>query len=612
MMPAAIGRSLARLVALAVICVISSSLHAKPFIDPGESAPQSDRPNIVLILADDLGFSDLASYGSEITTPTIDALAEEGVRFTNYHTAANCAPARAMLLTGVTSHRAGVANIPEMIPPEQRQAPAYQGELGDDVVTVATLLEESGYNTYLSGKWHLGQTKDKLPSRRGFQRTVVMADSGADNWEQKPYIPIYDKANWYSNGERIELPENFYSSEYLVDRMIEFIQADAPTGDTARKPFFAYLPFQAVHIPVQAPQEFIDRYEGRYLEGWKALRKSRHQRAIALGIVPPNVPLVDMHTTRGWDALSDDDKKFEAKRMAVYAAMVEAMDFHLGRLIEHLKRTGEFDNTIFIFTSDNGSEPSGPDVLNSVRARFQLARQDYTADYETLGLKGSFVNLGPSFASVSASPLAYYKFYVGEGGLRVPLIIAGKPLALTADISNAFTYVKDITPTILAMAGVPQPAARFAGKPVEPVTGKNLLPLLTGDVSRVYGEDETVGYELAGQGVLFQGDFKLRKIRGPVGDDSWHLYNIVSDPGETKDLKSIYPARFQSMLNHYQQFERDNGVLQPPQGYDHIRQVALNTIHDRFRGEVLVLISLIVMAVLFVLLSRQIRRGRTS
>ena len=250
--------------------------------------------------------------------------------------------------------------------------------------------------------------------------------------------------------------------------------------------------------------------------------------------------------------------------------------------------------------------------MNSARARFQLARQDYTADYETLGLKGSFVNLGPSFASASASPLAYYKFYVGEGGLRVPLIIAGKPLALTADISNAFAYVKDITPTILAMAGVELPGDRFAGKPVEPVTGKNLLPLLTGDVSRVYGEDETVGYELAGQGVLFQGDFKLRKIRGPVGDDSWHLYNVVSDPGETKDLKSIYPARFQSMLNHYQQFERDNGVLQPPQGYDHIRQVALNTIHDRFRGEVLVLISLIVMAVIFVLLSRQIRRGRTS
>ncbi len=573
---------------------------------------ENARPNIVLILADDLGYTDLGSYGGEIATPTIDGIAANGIRFTNYHTAANCAPARAMLLTGVNSHRAGVANIPEMVPPEQRDAPAYQGVLGDSVVTVATLLEQAGYNTYMSGKWHLGQSQDKLPSRRGFQRTVVMADSGADNWEQKPYLPIYDKANWFSNGERIDLPEDFYSSEYLVDRLIEFIDADRPMNGRRAQPFFAYLPFQAVHIPVQAPQAFIDRYEGRYLEGWQVLREQRRQRAVELGIVPPDVPLVDMHTTRDWDALSDEDKAFEAKRMAVYAAMVEAMDHHLGRLIAHLKAIDEFDNTIFIFTSDNGSEPSGPDVLNSARARFQIGRQGYTADYETLGLKGSFVNLGPSFASASASPLAYYKFYVGEGGLRVPLIIAGKPLAIDSELSNAFAYVKDITPTILAMAGVEPAGDRFAGRPVEPITGKNLLPVITGQADRIYQDSDAVGYELAGQGVLFQGDYKLMKTRGPVGDDRWHLYNIVLDPGETQDLKSLYPARFQSMLNLYQAFERDNGVLQPPEGYDHIRQVGLNTLHDRFRGEVTAVLALLIILLMFVLLARQLRQGERS
>ena len=600
---------LGRLATGILIFLLGSLVRAESEANSNNLTPSSKKPNIVLILADDLGFSDLGNYGSEITTPTIDALADEGIRFTNYHTAANCAPARAMLLTGVSSHRAGVANIPEMIPSEQRHAPAYQGVLGDNVVTIATLLEDAGYNTYLSGKWHLGQTEDKLPSRRGFQRTVVMADSGADNWEQKPYIPIYEIANWYSNGERIELPKNFYSSEFLVDRMIEFIQADAPQGNVPRQPFFAYLPFQAVHIPVQAPQEFIDRYEGRYLEGWKTLREERRQRAIELGIVRPDVPMVDMHTTRNWDALSDEDKKFEAKRMAVYAAMVEAMDYHLGRLIEHLKRTGEFDNTIFIFTSDNGSEPSGPDVLNSARARFQLGRQGYTADYDTLGLKGSFVNLGPSFASASASPLAYYKFYVGEGGLRVPLIISGKPLSVSPEITEAFAYVKDIAPTILAMAGVAQPSARYAGKPVEPITGQSLMPLITGQANEVHAEDDAIGYELAGQGVLFQGDYKLLKIRGPVGDDTWHLYDIVRDPGETRDLKSEEPARFQAMLSLYERFEQENGVLQPPEGYNHIRQVALNTLHDRFRGELLVAIVLAIVLLLFVLFSRHNRNG---
>lgn len=594
-----------RLALLGAVSGLTFSTFA--YSDTGVDPTGNDRrPNIVLILADDLGYTDLGSFGGEIATPTIDSLASEGIRFTNYHTAANCAPARAMLLTGVSNHRAGVANIIEMIPPEQRDHPAYQGELGDNVVTVATLLETAGYNTYMAGKWHLGHTKDKLPSRRGFQRTVALADSGADNWEQKPYLPIYETANWYADGERITLPDDFYSSRFLVDKMIEFIQSDQPATGAREVPFFAYLPFQAVHIPVQAPQEFIDRYEGRYLEGWTRLREERRQRAIELGIVLPNVPAVTMHTTRNWDALSDEDKRFEAKRMAVYAAMVEAMDFHIARLVQYLRDSGQFDNTVFIVTSDNGSEPSGPDILNTALARFSLARQNYTADYDTLGLKGSFVNLGPSFASASASPLAYYKFYVGEGGLRVPLIMAGKPLAIQPRISRAFTHVKDITPTILALAGVEQPAARFAGKPVEPITGKDLRPLLSGSVDRVYGEEESVGYELAGQGVLFQGDYKLVMNREPVGDDTWRLFDITHDPGETRDLREDEPERFQNMLTLYEQYKRENGVLDLPKGYDHIRQIALNTVYDRFRGEAGVILCLIILLIGFRLYARKI------
>lgn len=379
------------------------------------------RPNIVFILADDLGFTDIAPYGSEVSTPTLSALAEQGVRFTNYHSAANCAPARAMLLTGVDSHAAGVSNIPEMLAPEQRTHPHYQGVLGDNVVTVATLLEDAGYHTYMAGKWHLGASPEKRPSRRGFERTVALMDSGADNWEQRPYMPLYDQANWFSDGERIALPEDFYSSRFLVDKTIEFIDSNLQDG----KPFFAYVPFQAVHIPVQAPQAYIDKYMGEYDAGWDSLRQQRRAGAVKLGIVPPGTAMVDMSTTDDWNALDEQRKRYEAKRMAVYAGMIEAMDFHIGRLVEYLKSQGQYGNTIFIFTSDNGSEASGPVDPMAFVQRIGPNRLGYDSDYDRLGLKGSFNTISPSFASASASPLSYYKFHTGEGGMRVPLIIAG-------------------------------------------------------------------------------------------------------------------------------------------------------------------------------------------
>ena len=251
------------------------------------------QPNIVFILADDLGYTDIAPYGSEVNTPTLSSLAEQGLRFTNYHTAANCAPARAMLLTGVDNHLAGVPNIPEMLAPEQRAQAHYQGVLGANVVTVATLLEDAGYHTYMAGKWHLGATPDKRPSRRGFERTVALMDSGADNWEQRPYLPIYDQANWFADGNRLTLPEDFYSSRFLIDKTIEFIDSNIQDGS----PFFAYVPFQAVHMPVQAPQEYIDKYMGVYDLGWGSLRTQRRQRAVELGIVASNTAMVDMSTT---------------------------------------------------------------------------------------------------------------------------------------------------------------------------------------------------------------------------------------------------------------------------------------------------------------------------
>ena len=568
----------------------------------------TERPNIVLILADDLGFTDVAPYGSEIATPTISALAGEGVRFTNYHTAASCAPSRAMLLTGVDSHRAGVPNIPEMLPPEHSQNTRDPGTLSRNVVTVATLLQDVGYHTYIAGKWHLGMVPDLLPNQRGFERTFILADSGADNWEQKPYLSIYDKANWFADGEETTLPEDFYSSRTLIDKTIEFIAGHEGDG----RPFFSYVPFQAVHIPVQAPQAFIDRYMGVYDEGWDRLRYERRRRAAALGIVPRDAGMVAMATTNDWFALSAERKRYDAKRMAVYAAMVEAMDFHMGRLVQYLREAGEYENTIFIFTSDNGSEASDPVDPQSRLARFVLGRQGYTTDYETLGLKRSFNTIGASFASASASPLAYYKFYLGEGGLRVPLIIAGAPLAnggRAGQIENAFTWVTDLAPTILELTGTAPPGERYGGRVVEPIIGRGLLPLIEGRANRVYDETDAVGTELGGHAAVFQGDYKIVRNRGPVGDGEWRLYDIVRDPGETSNLSALQPARLQRMLSRYYEYAERNGVLPVSPGYDAQRQIAINGLRSRARPGILVGILLVLTLIPFYLFGRKLAEG---
>jgi len=563
------------------------------------------RPNVVLILADDLGFSDIAPYGSEIHTPALSALAEQGVRFTNYHTAASCAPTRGMLLTGVDSHRNGVPNIPETIPPELSQYPNYRGTLGHNVVTVASLLQDSGYHTYMAGKWHLGKTPDLLPYRRGFERTVTMADTGADNWEQKPYIPIYKKANWFADGEEFTLPEDFYSSRFLVDKTIEFIDSNRGDG----QPFFAYLPFQAVHIPVQAPQAFTDKYMGVYEAGCDVLRNQRQARAKQLGIIPADSDMVRMSTTADWDSFSAEQQRYNAKRMAVYAGMVDAMDHHIGRLVDYLKRSGQYDNTVFIFTSDNGSEASGGDNPRSPLLRLSLAMQSYNNNYETLGLKGSFNFIGPSFASAAAGPLDFYKFYAGEGGMRVPLIFAGAALPAQPRLTNALAYVTDIAPTILQLAGVSSPSSRYGGRPVEQMVGRSLLPLLSGEVQRVYSESDTIGYELAGNAALFQGDYKIVRNRGPVGDGRWHLYNIVVDPGEANDLSESMPQRLQSMLAEYEAYASHNGVRALPDGYNEELQGVLNGVKDRFGPQLLLAVLTLLILIGFHIAYRSRRRS---
>lgn len=519
------------------------------------------QPNIVLIVIDDAGFTDLGAYGSEINTPNIDSLASAGVIFSNFHAGPTCAPSRAMLMTGVPSHRAGVATLDHLRPPEQEYHPAYQGEIASDVPTLAEHLASAGYANYITGKWHLGHSPESLPSARGFDRTFILDASGADNWSQRTYLPQYAQADWFADGQRGTLPDDFYSSEFLVDKMIEFIDQTEPG-----QPFFSYIGFQAIHIPVQAPREYIERYNGVYDAGWEVQRERRHAAAIARGLIPAQAELGPVpEVLREWDDLSSRERERSIRSMQINAGMLEAMDHHLGRLIDHLKETGAYDNSVFLVLSDNGPEHNNPTANAGFRLWLQL--EGYAQDIETLGERGSYAAIGPEWAIAAGAGGSLFKFHSSEGGTRVPLIMSG-PGIPKSGVLHPFSFITDLTPTILDLTGT---SALATGPHF---TGRSLIDVLQGRAQQVYGPDDPVSLEASGQSAVFKGDFKLMRNLDLYGDGVWRLHNIVLDPGETRDLTADQPAMVAGMLQDYEDFSAQYGVLPMPPGYSGEKQIA--------------------------------------
>lgn len=518
-------------------------------------ARAQDRPNILLILADDLGFSDLGAFGSEIATPNIDRLAREGARLTNFHATATCSPTRAMLLTGQDNHEVGYGNMLEIMADNQFGQPGYEGYLNDRAVSIATRLRQAGYDTVMAGKWHLGSRPQSQPLAHGFRRSAALMQSGADNFEAKPYLEQNPKAVWLEDGSALELPADFYSSDYYVERLTGFLK------ERPDRPFFAYLPFQAVHYPHQAPAELIEKYLPAYREGYEALRHARYERLVQLGLMPGGRAMFSAPVIPEWDSLPQDTKVRRVRQMAVYAAMLEAMDMAIGRLLASLEADGRLDNTLVIFLSDNGADAAELDVASP-----DYYRRNFDLSTEKLGLPGSFSGYGVGWAQASMTPLRAFKGSAYEGGMRVPLIARWPGRIPAGHASHAFGFVSDVVPTLLEAAGVQGESLR----------GASILPVLTGKAARAHSPDEVVCYELAGSAAAFRGDLKLVRSVPPFSDGRWQLFDLAADPGETHDLSAERPADRAALEAAYAEYAREVGVIDPPAGYSPLVQMVRN------------------------------------
>lgn len=524
------------------------------------------KPNILVVLLDDAGFMDFGSYGSDTATPTINTIANRGVMFSRYYTSPSCGPSRAMLMTGQDNHSQGMGALVETVTQEMAKTPAYAMTWKEKQPTLASRLREAGYQTFVSGKWGIGRGGSNLPNRFGFDRSFVMDATGGNNYDERSYLPSKRHTPWYEDGKPTSLPKDYYSSRSLVDKMISYIdQADR------KKPFFAFLSMQALHIPVQVPKKWIDRYEGVFDRGWDVMREERLQRAIRLGLVPKGTKLSPSPPHhRKWKDLSDREKKYWARVMQTSAGMMEAADFHTGRLLKHLEKVGQLENTLIVVTSDNGAESgvmSSAEGFAGALINSWMAYEGYNADTDKLGEASSMTAIGPEWASVSSAPFQFYKFNGSEGGLRVPMVIAG-PGIRRQGIQNGRAHVTDITPTVLDVAGINYRHEEF--------TGRSLLPILKGKQQSVYSEDEVVGFEVQGTGAIYRGDWKITRIPPPLGDGEWHLYNVAQDPGETNDLATKNPVLFQELLSEYSRYAKRVGIFETPISESAAKQLAIN------------------------------------
>ncbi|MFT6810932.1 MAG: arylsulfatase A-like enzyme [Saprospiraceae bacterium] len=512
------------------------------------------RANIVLIVADDLGFSDLGCFGSEIATPNIDDLAHQGQIFNNYYTAATCSPTRAMLLSGCDNHVAGLGDMSERVQRLRTKInqPGYEGHLNDKVVSVATLIQDAGYNTYMAGKWHLGTERQHSPFSNGFDNSYALLDAYAGH-----FYPDEEYRSFWENKDYIRYPEGRFSTDLYTDKMIGFLKEDRKNP----APFFLYAAYTAPHWPLQAPQEYIDKYKGVYSEGYENLRKRRYDGLIKKGIISEEHQLSELPESKGslyqvldeplivWDKLSRDEQIIEAHKMEIYAAMIENLDHNIGRLINYLKAIDEYENTYFIFMSDNGAAASSANQT-----------PEPNNPYPYMGSPNSFVAYGPEWAHASSTPYRLYKGYSTEGGIHSPLIIKTPSQKEESAVNPAFCTVKDLAPTFLEIAQQDYPNS-YDGKKLKPLEGASMLPLLKKNTSIIHDDDYVMAWELFGRYAVRKGPWKITQVEAPFGKSKFELFNLNEDPSEINDVSISHPEIYLQMIKHWEDYVAANGVI---------------------------------------------------
>ncbi len=528
--------------------VLALFVCATPAWSQGD-APD-DRPNILLIIADDLGYTDLGVYGSDIDTPNIDALAAEGMLFTQFHTAPYCAPTRAMLLSGNNNHVAGVARQGQ-IGIADMPVDGYENGLSDRIVPFPRLLRDAGYHTYSVGKWHLGLEEANRPRVAGFTRSFNLLQGAGTHFDALGY---YEGGSIYSeNGELTEYPVGEYSTEVYTDRLIGFIDDNKGDG----KPFFAYAAYTSPHWPLQVPDEYLHLYAGRYDDGYDALREQRFDSLKEAGIIPLSSELPPRNDEiTPWDDLGHDDKRRESRKMELYAAMVDNLDHHVGRLIAYLKDNDLYDNTLIVFMSDNGAAAedfyNGTDYMPYIRANFDNG-------YELMGTAASFVSYGPPWAEAGSAPFQRRKGYTREGGIVAPMIITGPGVGSRGVIDASYVTVMDLAPTFLDIAGADYPQDGS----VKPMLGASMTDFLAGTATSVHTDEYVTTLYHSGRAFLRQGGWKISTLEPPFDESKFELFDVVADPGETKNLAEDEPEIMTRMIGLWRKERKKLGILLP-------------------------------------------------
>jgi arylsulfatase len=568
------GSGLAVALAASTLLFALAACTRSPPVGP---AAAKGKPNVLVILVDDLGYSDLSAYGSEIATPNIDRLATEGRLLTNFHATPLCATSRAELITGADHHLVGVGTLAESNPfyPGEEK---YQGSLDGNALTMAQVLRDAGYHTYMSGKWHLGGGG---PQQQGFEHSFSLDYSAAfgSNFSPTTDKPESSAKTYFEDGQQATLPNDFFSTDFFTDKLLSYIDRDRADG----KPFFAYLAFQAVHFPLQVPDAYIDLYKGKYDAGYQVIRDARIQRQKNLGLIPvdfnPNpgdeATMIrfgqpGLLTNQSWESLSASDKQSEARIMEVYAGMLANLDDNIGKLVGHLKQIGAYDNTLIVFMSDNGADGMGfgfipyTDLSNPASV---LSIDNSLANY---GRRSSFIFRSTRWAEVGNAPFRLFKGFTAEGGIGVPAIVRLPKQNSGAAPSAALSSLLDVAPTVYALAGVPLPGNKYKDRSVAPPEGLSLLPVLNGQRGEIYGLDDVIADEVNDIRYVRRGPWKMTRVVNYLVPSAaefishdWQLYNMDTDRGETTNVAAQNPAIVADLTNEWRAYVTRVGVKQP-------------------------------------------------